>query len=118
MGLPKNCESYLRARYEKGQKNQITDVPDVCVGHVTFSNGSDIQTGVTAILPHSGDTFHNKLCAGSDVINGFGKSVGLIQLDTLGTIETPIIMTNTLSVGTATTALVKYMLSSGRAKNF
>lgn len=96
-------------RIKKGQKNLITDVPGVKVGHVTLNHG-EIKTGVTAILPHGGNMFKEKVMASSSVINGFGKSLGLVQIDELGTIETPIIMTNTLSVGTAATGLVKYML--------
>ena len=63
-----------------------------------------------ALLPHQGDVFHEKVLAASYVINGFGKTTGLVQIDELGTLETPILFTNTLSVGTAQTALVKYML--------
>lgn len=92
-----------------GPLNKISDVPGVTVGHCTLARG-DVQTGVTALLPHPGDTFHEKVLAASHVINGFGKTIGLVQIDELGTLETPILFTNTLSVGTAATALVKYML--------
>lgn len=92
-----------------GKNNSITDVPGVKVGNVTLDDGS-IKTGVTAILPHSGNMFKDKLVAASHVINGFGKSTGLMQIDELGTLETPIILTNTLSVGAAHEGLVKYML--------
>lgn len=92
-----------------GPLNKISDVPGVTVGHCTLAQG-DVQTGVTALLPHPGDTFHEKVLAASHVINGFGKTIGLVQIDELGTLETPILFTNTLSVGTAATALVKYML--------
>ena len=109
MGLPKDCGLTLRTRWPKGPKNLITDVSGVTVGHCTLQDG-DINTGVTAVLPHGGNIFREKVMAGLSVINGFGKSIGLIQLQELGTIETPIIMTNTLSVGTAFTALTKYML--------
>ena len=81
----------------------------VTVGHCTLADGV-VQTGVTALLPHQGDIFHEKVLAASYVINGFGKTTGLVQIDELGTLETPILFTNTLSVGTAQTALVKYML--------
>ena len=94
---------------EKGAKNNICDVEGVRVGHKTLSDGK-IQTGVTAILPAPGSIFKNKLLAGASVLNGFGKSVGLVQVEELGTLESPIIMTNTLSVGTALTALTRYML--------
>ena len=92
-----------------GPLNKISDVPGVTVGHCTLADGN-VQTGVTALLPHPGDTFHDKVLAASHVINGFGKTIGLVQIDELGTLETPILFTNTLSVGTAATALVKYML--------
>ena len=64
------------------------------------------QTGVTAILPHQGSLFKDKLIASSHVINGFGKSMGLIQINELGTLETPIILTNTLSIGVAADTII------------
>ena len=94
---------------EHGQRNLITDVPGVRVGQVTLHDG-EVHTGVTAIIPHTGDVFHEKCLAGAHVINGFGKSIGLVQVQELGTLETPILLTNTLSVGTVSTALVEYML--------
>lgn len=90
----------------QGSLNAITDVPGVRVGHCTLRDG-DINTGVTAILPHSGNLFRTKVVAACDIINGFGKSSGLIQISELGTIETPILLTNTLCVGTCTTALIR-----------
>lgn len=113
MGLEKTCPVNLFAKYKKGNKNLITDVAGVKVGHVTLKD-KDVNTGVTVILPHSGNVFRDKLFAGVSVINGFGKSVGLMQVQELGTIESPIIMTNTLSVGTALTACVKYMLEKNK----
>ena len=92
-----------------GPLDKISDVPGVTVGHCTLADG-EVQTGVTALLPHQGDIFHDKVMAASHVINGFGKTTGLVQIDELGTLETPILFTNTLSVGTVETALVKYML--------
>ncbi|WP_256753730.1 P1 family peptidase [Mesorhizobium sp. Mes31] len=89
-----------------GSHNAIIDVPGVRVGHCTVRNG-DINTGVTAILPHGGNLFRRKVMAASHVINGFGKTVGLTQVQELGTIETPILLTNTLSVGTCATALIR-----------
>ena len=94
----------------KGPKNTITDVAGVKVGHVTLADG-DVQTGVTAVLPASDNLFKNKFIAGSQVINGFGKTTGLLQVDEMGTIETPLILTNTLSVGDAWVGLVQYMLN-------
>lgn len=108
MGVQKDF-GFTLGRMAKGRRNLITDVPGVKVGQVSIHDG-EIHTGVTAILPHTGDIFHDKCPAASHVINGFGKSTGLVQVDELGTIETPLILTNTLSVGTASTALVRYML--------
>lgn len=108
MGVQKEF-GFTLGRMAKGRRNLITDVPGVKVGQVSIHDG-EIHTGVTAILPHTGDIFHDKCPAASHVINGFGKSTGLVQVDELGTIETPLILTNTLSVGTASTALVRYML--------
>ncbi|UFT98192.1 P1 family peptidase [Radiobacillus kanasensis] len=92
-----------------GPKNSITDVRDITVGQVTLSD-QNIQSGVTAILPHLGNIFQEKVLASTHVINGFGKTTGAIQIGELGTIETPIILTNTLSVGLASDALIDYML--------
>ncbi|MGO4706891.1 P1 family peptidase [Microvirga sp. 2MCAF38] len=89
-----------------GTQNAITDVPGVQVGHVTIVDG-DLRTGVTAILPHSGNMYREKVRAAADVINGFGKSAGLIQVDELGTIETPILLTNTFGVGACANALIR-----------
>ncbi|WP_414473315.1 P1 family peptidase [Microvirga sp. M2] len=94
----------------QGRWNAITDVPGVRVGHCTLRD-RDVNTGVTAILPHSGNLFRRKVGAASHVINGFGKSTGLVQIDELGTIETPILLTNTLSVGTCATALIRDAIS-------
>ena len=94
---------------EHGKRNLITDVAGVTVGHFTLSYG-DVQTGVTAVLPHQSDVYHEKCPAACHVINGYGKSAGLMQVAELGCIETPLILTNTLSVGTAFTACVKYMM--------
>ena len=111
MGLPENCNLDLHSKWKHGVRNLITDVPGVKVGNVTIHDSEkDIHTGVTAVLPHEGNIFQDKVMAGVSVINGFGKSIGLLQVDELGTIETPIILTNTLSIGTAWNALTKYML--------
>lgn len=109
MGLPENSGFDLHAKWPRGERDLITDVPGVKVGHVTLKEG-DVHTGVTAVLPHGGNCFQDKVMAGVSVINGFGKSVGLIQIQELGTIETPILLTNTLSVGTACEELTRYML--------
>ena len=109
MGIAGNEWGFQVGRLPKGALDKISDVPGVTVGHCTLADGV-VQTGVTALLPHPGDIFHEKVLAASHVINGFGKTTGLVQIDELGTLETPILFTNTLSVGTAQTALVKYML--------
>lgn len=93
----------------KGELNNICDVKGVSIGHVTLANDA-VQTGVTALLPHQGNMFLNKCVAAVEVINGFGKSVGDMQINELGQLESPILLTNTLSVGTASDALIKYML--------
>ncbi|WEG14725.1 P1 family peptidase [Pullulanibacillus sp. KACC 23026] len=94
---------------EPGPKNAITDVEGVAVGHVTISDRCK-QTGVTAILPHQGNVFKEKLIASCHIINGFGKTMGTLQLNELGTLETPIILTNTLSIGVAADACFDYTL--------
>jgi D-aminopeptidase len=94
-----------------GQWNAITDVSGVKVGQVTLIEGEDIRTGVTAILPHSGNIYQQKVPAAVYVANGYGKLTGSTQVEELGTIETPIILTNTLSVPTAANALIGYTLS-------
>ena len=93
-------------RMEPGARNLISDVPGVRVGHVTLAEG-DLRTGVTAILPHGGNVFRDKPLAAADVLNGFGKSIGLMQVEELGQLETPILLTNTLSVGTCGNALIR-----------
>ncbi|WP_457091374.1 DmpA family aminopeptidase [Microvirga sp. P5_D2] len=93
-----------------GPLNSIADVPGVRVGHCTLVQG-DIRTGVTAVLPHGGNLYRKKPIAAAHVLNGFGKSVGLVQVEELGVIETPILLTNTLSVGTCYTALVRHAIA-------
>ncbi len=104
--------------HKTGKNNAITDVRGVQVGHTTIIKGEDIRTGVTAILPYEGNIFMNKVPAAMYVANGFGKLTGYTQVEELGEIETPIILTNTLSVPTAADALIDYILSSGSNKNF
>ncbi len=96
---------------QPGPLNAITDVPGVRVAHRTLRQG-DIHTGFTAVLPHDGNLFRRKVRAAVDVINGFGKSAGLIQLAELGQIETPLLLGNTLSVGTGFDALVTRALAA------
>jgi D-aminopeptidase len=89
-----------------GKRNTITDVQGVSVGHRTLDD-SGVQTGVTVVRPHGGDPFRDKVPAAAVVLNGFGKSVGLVQVEELGVLETPIALTNTFSVGTVATAQIR-----------
>lgn len=93
-----------------GKWNAITDVPGVTVGHTTLVKGDSIRTGVTTIIPHQGNIFQEKVPAAVYVGNGFGKSIGLSQIEELGTLETPIALTNTLSVPAVADGLLDYML--------
>ena len=92
-----------------GQRNKITDVPGVTVGHCTIDSENH-HTGVTVVMPCRQNIFANKLLAAGYVWNGFGKTAGLVQIQELGTLETPIALTNTLNVGLMQDALVEYMV--------
>lgn len=94
-----------------GNWNAITDVAGVRVGHVTLIEGNDIRTGATAILPHDGNIYQDKVPAGVVVGNGYGKLMGSTQIAELGEIETPILLTNTLSVPQAADALIDWTLA-------
>ena len=94
-----------------GTYNAITDVAGVYVGHTTLIQGTNIRTGVTAILPHTGNIFQEKVPAAIYIGNGFGKLMGYSQVKELGVLETPIILTNTLSVPMAANALITYTLN-------
>lgn len=94
-----------------GPLNAITDVAGVKVGHRTLIKGKSVRTGVTAILPHGGNIFQEKVPAAAYVGNGHGKAAGFPQVQELGVIETPIVLTNTLSVGTAVEAVVAWTLA-------
>ena len=98
-----------------GPRNKITDVPGVLVGHCTVDT-SDHKTGVTVVLPGSQNPFTHKLPAAVCQYNGFGKTTGLMQLSELGTLETPIALTNTLNVGLVHDAIVEYMLQRCQAE--
>jgi D-aminopeptidase len=100
---------------QPGEKNCITDVTGVHVGHVTLDypldeNGEVACTGVTAILPHNGNLFKQKVTAASYVLNGFGKTTGLIQVNELGVIESPIMLSNTFAVPAVTQGTLEYLL--------
>jgi D-aminopeptidase len=97
--------------FEPGRWNAITDVAGVRVGHATLKRGDDVRTGVTVVVPHGGNIFQSKVPGAIAVGNGFGKLIGLTQVDELGVIETPIALTNTLSVFDAAKALIKYTLN-------
>lgn len=94
-----------------GPLNAITDVEGVRVGQVTIIEGDNVRTGVTAILPHPGNIFQEKVPAAVHVGNGFGKLAGSTQVEELGVMETPIVLTNTLSVWRAAEAVVEYTLA-------
>lgn len=94
-----------------GTMNSITDVTGVKVGHTTIIKGDSIRTGVTAILPHAGNIFQQKVPAAVFIGNGFGKLAGSTQIEELGNIETPIILTNTLDVATGMDAVIQYTLN-------
>ena len=94
-----------------GKWNAVTDVTGVKVGHVTLIEGEDIRTGVTVILPHGGNLFQDKVPAGIAVGNGFGKIVGSTQVEELGEVETPIVLTNTLCAPRAAEAIIDWTLA-------
>jgi D-aminopeptidase len=105
---------YAVGRFPTGARNAITDVAGVRVGHETLiedpPGGSAVRTGVTAILPHEGNVFAEKVLGACHVINGYGKTTGLTQLAELGTIESPILITSTLAVGAAWEGGLLHML--------
>lgn len=96
---------------QRGRTNAITDVGGVRVGHVTLIEGDDVRTGVTAILPHAGNIFREKVPAAIHVGNGFGKLAGYTQVEELGNLETPVVLTNTLAVPAACQGIIQYILS-------
>ena len=93
-----------------GPLNAITDVAGVAVGHTTLIQGDDVRTGVTAIVPHPGNLYREKVPGGIFVGNGFGKLAGYTQVEEMGDIETPILLTETTSVPRVEDALITYML--------
>ena len=100
-----------------GKLNAITDVKGVSVGHETIIEGDNVRTGVTAIIPHQGNVFQSKVPAAIYIGNGFGKLAGYSQVKELGNIETPIILTNTLSVAAGTEGLISYTLNQKENSN-
>lgn len=100
-----------------GNWNAITDVEGVKVGHETIIEGENIRTGVTVILPHDGNLFRHRVPAAVYVGNGFGKALGFTQVDELGELETPIGLTNTLSIHTVANAITDYILNQPENEN-
>src|SRR5690242_11314314 len=117
-GFPAQSQNRPRAReagikigiLPSGPLNAITDVNGVLVGHTTLIRGDNVRTGVTAILPHGGNLFQEKVPGAVFVGNGFGKLAGSTQVNELGEIETPILLTSTLSVPRVADFLMDYML--------
>ncbi|MGM0631926.1 MAG: P1 family peptidase, partial [Pseudomonadota bacterium] len=97
--------------HEPGELNAITDVAGVRVGHVSLIEGTDVRTGVTAILPHDGNLYQDKVPAGFAQGNGYGKMMGTTQIIELGEVETPILLTNTLSVPEAASGIIEWTLA-------
>lgn len=100
-----------------GTLNAITDVKGVKVGHTTIQQGDTINTGVTAIIPAEGNLFQSKVPAAIYIGNGFGKLMGISQVKELGNVETPIVLTNTLSIATAADAIIDYSVSQKENQN-
>lgn len=100
-----------------GKRNSITDIEGVKVGHYTI-NTANHQTGITVVIPCEDDIFRNKMVAASYVLNGFGKTTGLVQIEELGTLETPIALTNTLNVGLVHDAMVEYMCQQAEKQDY
>jgi D-aminopeptidase len=103
--------------FQTGPQNAITDVAGVRVGQVTRIEGTTVRTGVTVILPHGGNLFQEKVPGAVFVGNAFGKLAGSTQVQELGTIESPIVLTNTLSVGTALDAIVRWTIAQPGNEN-
>jgi len=101
---------YAVGRFAPGALNAIVDVPGVLVGHRTISEGDRLRTGVTAVIPHRGNLYEEKVLGAYHAVNAYGKPAGLSQLAELGTIESPILLTNTLAVGAAWEGGVRHLL--------
>ena len=97
--------------FRTGEWNAITDIEGVTVGHETIIENDSVRTGVTVIIPHQGGLYKEKVMAAVHVTNGYGKAVGFTQIEELGTIETPIALTNTLNTFLVANAIVDYMIS-------
>lgn len=111
-GRPRARQAGIQpGRFSTGPWNAITDVAGVRVGHTTLIRGTNVRTGVTAVLPHAGNLFREKMPGAVAVFNGFGKLMGATQIEELGEIETPILLTSTLNVPRVADALLDYMLA-------
>ena len=99
-------------RFPTGERNALVDVPGVLVGHRTLIEGDRLRTGVTAILPHGGNLYADKVLGACHVINGYGKAAGLSQLEELGTIESPLLLTSTLAVGPVLEGGLRWVLDA------
>jgi D-aminopeptidase len=97
-------------RFPPGELNALVDVPGVLVGHRTLVEGDRLRTGVTAILPHGGNLYDEKVLGGFHAVNAYGKAAGLTQLAELGTVESPILLTNTLAVGAVWEGGLRHLL--------
>lgn len=104
-------------RMEHGERNSIADVPGVTVGHCTVDNDRH-KTGVTVVMPCEDDIFKRKMVAACHVLNGFGKTAGLMQIQELGTLESPIALTNTLNVGLVHDALVEHLCQTAEKNGY
>ncbi len=107
--MPRIREFLTIGALPAGPLSAITDVPGVRVGHASLREG-DLRTGVTAVLPHGGSLYRQKVAAAGAVLNGYGKSVGLMQIEELGSVESPILLTSTLNVPRVADALITYMI--------
>lgn len=112
--MPRVSESISIGLLPPGSLNAITDVTGVLVGHASIRGGR-LRTGITAVLPHSRNLYREKITAAGAVLNGYGKSIGLMQIEELGTLETPILLTSTLNVPRVADALITYMLEQDAA---
>src|SRR2546426_7809671 len=108
--MPRASDFFPLGRLRVGPSGAMTDVPGVRVGHASLRSGA-LRTGVTAVLPHGRNLYWEKVTAACAVLNGYGKSIGLLQVEELGTVETPILITSTLNVPRVADALISYMLT-------
>src|SRR5438445_1056427 len=106
--MPRASDFFPLGQFRVGPSGAMTDVPGVRVGHASLRSGA-LRTGVTAILPHGRNVYREKGTAACAVLNGYGKSIGLLQVEEIGTVETPILITSTRNVPRVADALLSYM---------